>query len=128
MPAKVWRRVKVYDMAALKAIEHFPIGQFVGLRFHYRHRTIRHLKPNWYQGSLWSLRRQGDRADFDYVQVMVAAADLESFRALPTEVQGTRTFRVYGQVLRDYDAGFTFVRLIGTKVRRDRRGGAVVRW
>jgi hypothetical protein len=126
--AKTWRAVKVYDMAALKQLDPLPMRKIVGVRFNYRHRTIRHLKPTWYQGSIWRYARGVAQEDFDYVQVMVSAADLEAFKALPSDIQGERTFLVYGQVLKDYEAGFTFLRLLGRKVKRDARGNALVRW
>ncbi|CAN5261938.1 hypothetical protein BH20VER2_BH20VER2_08150 [soil metagenome] len=52
IPAQAWRGVQVYDMRELQKLEPLPIRRFVGVRFHYRHHTIRHLKPNWHQGHL----------------------------------------------------------------------------
>jgi len=117
LDAKTWRRVKTYDMRALQKLDPLPLRQIVGVRFNYRHATIRHLKPNWFQGSIWYYSR-GEKDDFDYVQVMVAKADVEAFRALPTDFRAGNNFVVYGQILKDEEADFTFLRLLGTKVTR----------
>ena len=125
--AKAWGKVGTYDMRALQQLEPLPMRQIVGVRFNYRHSTIRHLKPNWFQSSIWRYTR-GEKDDFDYIQVMVAKADLEAFRALPTDFRAGSNFVVYGQILKDQEAGFTFLRLLGTKVQRGKRGVVTVSW
>ena len=125
--ARTWRRVKTYDMRALQQLEPLPMRQIVGVRFNYRHETIRHLKPNWFQGSIWRYSR-GETDDFDYIQVMVSKDDVEAFRAFPTDFRTGKTFVVYGQILKDQEAGFTFLRLLGTKVRRGKAGRVTVGW
>ncbi len=82
--AKSWRRVKTHDMSALQKIDPLPLRQIVGVRFGYRHPDIRHLKPNWFYSSIWSVTRDGNKAEFSHIPVMVAKADLDAFRALPT--------------------------------------------
>ena len=126
--AKRWRGVKTYSMAELKQLDPLPMRKIVGLRFAYRHRTVRHLKPSWYQGSLWVSRHDNVKADYDYVQVMVAKNDLAAFKALPSDPGSEERHLVYGQVLRDSESGFTFLRLLGTKVERDGSGNVVVDW
>ena len=126
--AKSWRRVKTYDMAALQKIDPLPMRQIVGVRFGYRSNDIRHLKPNWFYSSIWNMTRSGNKADFSHIPVMVAKADLEAFRALPTTPESAGKFVVYGQVLRDSEAGFLFLRLIGTKVKKEKRGRVAITW
>ncbi len=118
---KSWRRVKTYDMAALQKIDPLPMRQIVGVRFGYRSTDIRHLKPNWFYSSIWSVARDGNKAEISHIPVMVAKADLEAFRRLPTSADAAGKFVVYGQVLRDSEAGFLFLRLIGTKLTQERR-------
>jgi hypothetical protein len=126
--AKSWRRVKTHDMATLEKIDPLPLRQVVGVRFNYRAADIRHLKPNWFYSSIWSINRTGDRADFSHIPVMVAKADLETFKALPTSPESAGKYVVYGQVLRDSEAGFLFLRLIGTKVKHEKRGRVAISW
>ncbi len=126
--AKSWRRVKTHDMAALQKIDPLPLRQIVGVRFGYRDTEIRHLKPNWFYSSIWSITRDGNRADFSHVPVMVAKADLDAFKALPMNPESAGKYVVYGQVLQDSEAGFLFLRLIGTKVRPEKRGRVAVSW
>ena len=126
--AKTWRRVKTHDMAALEKIDPLPLRQVVGVRFNYRHPQTMHLKPNWFYSSIWSVTRSGDRADFSHIPVMVAKADLETFKALPTNPEAAGKYLVYGQVLQDSEAGFLFLRLIGTKVKHEKRGRVAISW
>ena len=126
--AKTWRRVKTYDMAALEKIDPLPMRQVVGVRFNYRATDIRHLKPNWFYSSIWTMTRHGDRADVSHIPVMVAMADLDKFKALPSSPESAGKYVVYGQVLQDSEAGFLFIRLIGTKVKHEKRGRVAVSW
>jgi hypothetical protein len=100
----------------------------VGVRFDYRNGDVRHLKPYWFHGSIWQVSRSNGREDLDHIPVMVAKADVAAFQALPTAHSAGRNFVVYGQVLRDADASYIFLRLLGTNVKRDRRGNATVSW
>lgn len=126
--AKSWRRVKTYDMAALQKIDPLPLRQIVGVRIGYRHPDLRHLKPNWFYSSIWSVTRDGNRADFSNIPVMVAMADVPAFRRLPTTPESAGKYVVYGQVLQDSEAGFLFLRLIGTKVKHEKRGRVNITW
>jgi hypothetical protein len=126
--AKAWRAVKTYDMQTLQQAEPLPLRQVVGLRFNYRQRDIRHLKPNWFYSSIWSANRSGERVDLNSVPVMVSKADVDAFRRLPITPDTGGKFVAYGQVLRDADGDYTFLRLLGTKVKRDARGNATVSW
>jgi hypothetical protein len=126
--AKSWRRVKTHDMAALEKVDPLPMRQIVGVRFGYRHPDIKHLKPNWFYSSIWNLTREGNKAEFSHIPVMVAMADLDAFRRLPMTPESAGKFVVYGQVLRDSEAGFLFLRLIGTKVKKEKRGRVAVTW
>ena len=125
---KTWRRVKTHDMAALGTIDPPPLRQVVGVRFNYRHPQTTHLKPNWFYSSIWSVTRNGNKADFSHIPVMVAKADLETFKTLPTNPESAGKYIVYGQVLQDTEAGFLFLRLIGTKVKHEKRGRVAVSW
>jgi hypothetical protein len=126
--AKTWRRVKTYDMPTLKQMEPLPMRMVVGVRFDYRNAKMMHLKPNWFHSSIWHMSRSGNRADLDHIPVMVAKADVPAFQALPTAFEAGRNFVVYGQVLHDADANYIFLRLLGTKAKRDARGNATISW
>ncbi len=128
LPATVWRKVKTYDMAALQRAEPLPMRQIVAVRFNYRSKDIRHLKPTWFYSSIWSQRRAGGKVQFDSIPVMVAMSDVAALKAVSTNPQSPESYVVYGQVLEDSEAKFLFLRLLGTKVKRDRRGGATITW
>ena len=118
---KIWNRVKTYDMGALERIDPLPLRQIVGVRFGYRDASIQHMKPNWFYSSIWSEVRDGNKANVSHIPIMVAKADLEAFRQLPTTADTAGKFVVYGEVLQDSEAGYLFLRLMGTKLKRENR-------
>jgi len=123
-----WRQVKVYQLRELESLDPPPVGKVVGVKFDYRHERIRQLKPNWYQGSLWQVDWGQGQARFRHVTVLVAADALSAFQALPAEVRSRKPSIAYGQVLLDADAGFPFLRLLGTKVRQEKAGSVRLSW
>ena len=125
--AKSWNRVKTYDMATLEKKDP-PMRQIVGVRFNYRSPNVQHLKPNWFYSSIWSMTRDGNKADISHIPVMVAKADLEAFKALPTSPESAGKYVVYGQVLRDSESDYLFLRLMGTKVKKEKRNRVAVGW
>lgn len=125
--AEVWRGVQTYDVPTLKKIEESLIGKVVGVRFNYRHAKIRHWKPSWHQGSLWSFT-PGEKKRFTYVRVVMPKAALPAFETITTNFMSRGELVVYGKVQKDADANFLFIRLIGRKVTIDRSGNSVVDW
>jgi hypothetical protein len=125
--ATTWQNLQTYDVRNLKEKQASLIGKLVSVRFNYRHKKIRHLKPNWYQGSLWQYET-GPKKSFSFVQVMVAKDAVPAFKAIPTNFQAQTAKIAYGQVLRDTETGMIFVKLLGTKVIVDDVGNVVVDW
>lgn len=126
--AAAWAKVQTTDISALQKLDRLSIGPVIGIKFNYRHKRIRHLKPNWFQGSLWTNAAAGKKK-FLFVQVMVPKAALASFEALPTDFQSAGERVAYGQVLQDAEATkFRFIRLLGTKVEKDAAGSVTVGW
>jgi hypothetical protein len=125
--AVAWRGVQTYDVAALKKIESSQVGKVVGVRINYRGDRISHQKPNWHEGSIWQYR-PGEKDKFAFLRVMVAKKDLPSFKSIPTDFKSPTEIVVYGQVGRETDANFLFVRLLGRKVTLDASGNATVDW
>ena len=122
-----WSGVQTYDLPALQKIEGSRIGQVVGVRFNYRGDRISHQKPTWSEGSIWRYR-PGEKDKFPMLRVMVAKKDLPSFKSLPTNFQSPAEIVVYGEVGRDTQANFLFIRLLGRKVTLDAAGGATIDW
>lgn len=126
--AAAWSKVQVVEISSLQKLDRLPVGQVIGIKFNYRHQRIRHLKPNWYQGSLWSNAPVGKKK-FLFVQVMVPKAALAAFKALPTDFQSAEEHVAYGQLQQDAEANkFRFIRLFGTKVAKDATGIVTVSW
>jgi hypothetical protein len=121
-----WKDVETVDVAMLKESMDGRIRQTIGVRFNFRGKDIRHMKPNWYQSSLWQANPNGK--GFVDVQVLVAKKDLRAFKAITTDAQSSEVITVYGEVLRDLERNFLFVQLIGRNAAVDDAGDATVTW
>ena len=124
--AKTWHNVQAFDVRTLSKNLDAHVGQLVEVRFSFRGKDIRHLKPNWFESSIWQPDPQG-RKGFSDVRIMVAKQDLKAFKSLPTSAAGGE-ISVYGKVLRDSDANFLFVRLLGRSLTTDTAGNVTVSW
>lgn len=122
-----WSGVQTYDLPALQKIESSLVGKVVGVRINYRGDRFSHPRPSWYEGSIWRYR-PGDKDKFPFLRVMVAKEDLPSFKSLPTNFQSPAEIAVYGEVGRDTQANFLFIRLLGSKVKLDGAGNATIDW
>jgi hypothetical protein len=124
--AKTWRGVQTYDVRTLSKGLDSHIGEVVALHFSFRGKDIHHMKPNWYESSIWQPDPQGKKG-FSDVRVMVAKQDLNTFKSFPTSPSGAE-ITVYGKVLRDSEAHFVFVRLLGRNTITDPAGNVIVSW
>ena len=125
--AAAWRGVQTYDVADLKKIESSLVGKVVGVRINYRGDRLSHQKPNWSEGSIWRYR-PGEKDKFAFLRVIVAKKDLPAFKSIPTDFKSPAEIVVYGEVGRETEANFLFVRLLGRKVTLDASGHATVAW
>jgi hypothetical protein len=80
--ADTWRSVQVIDVVTLSKSTDAHTRQLVGVKCNFRGKDIRHMKPNWYQSSLWQ-PTPDQSGKFAYVPVMVAKADVEAFKSRP---------------------------------------------
>lgn len=127
MNAAAWRGVQTYELRALQKIQSSQVGKIVGVRVNYRHERIRHPKPSWFEGSIWSYR-PAEKEKFSFLRVMVAKKDLPAFKSIPTDFQSPSEIVVYGQVQRDTEANFLFIRMLGRKATVDPAGNATIDW
>lgn len=127
--SKAWAKLQKSDVRELsknRALD-ANVGRLVELHFQFRSKELRHLKPNWYQASIWQAAPEGRRG-FVSVPVMIAATDLNSFLAFTTDHRATADLKIYGQVLFDFGMNYTFVRVIGTNTFVDSDGCVNVTW
>jgi hypothetical protein len=124
--ANVWRAVQVYDLAALSKELDAHTRQLVGAKCSLRGKDIRHMKPNWYEGSIWQ-PIPGQSGKFSHVPVMIAKADLEAFKSIPTDTSGSEV-TLYGIVEYDIKPNFRYLRLVGRNATTDAAGNATVTW
>lgn len=125
---KTWRAVKVYDMPQLAKLDPPPLGHIVGVKFNYRHEHIEQPHARWYLGSIWRVLRDGQKADFMHINVMVRESDLAAFQQITTDFHSTKTRVVYGEPMYYRESTFSFLRLLGTKVKHGRNGSVTVSW
>lgn len=121
-----WKNVQTLDVAELKKSMDGRVRQTIGVRFTFRGKDIRHMKPNWYQSSLWQANPNGK--GFADVQVLVAKKDLRAFKSITTDAQSPEVITVYGEVLRDFERKFLFVQLMGRNAAVDAADNATVTW
>lgn len=125
--AKAWSKMQTYDARTLAPSLAGHISELTAVKFTFRGKDIRHLKPNWYEGSVWQPDPKG-RKGFSDVRVMVARKDLEAFKSITTDSSAGAEMTVYGRVLRDFDAHFVFVQLLGRNTVVDPSGNATISW
>ena len=124
---KDWNHVQTVDVATLKKTIDSRVRHIVAIHFNGRGKDIHHLKPNWYQGTIWQPGPDGK--GFVQVQVMVAKKDLSAFKAINTSTEGSQEMTIYGEILRDSERQtFVFARLLGRNAAPDDKGNATITW
>jgi hypothetical protein len=124
--AKIWRAVQTYDLATLSQNLDSHVRELVAMKCNFRGKDIHHMKPNWYEGSVWqNLPEQHSK--FAHVRIMISKVDLPAFKSLPTDSSGAE-ITLYGRVEHDPQSNFRFVRLVGRNATLDPTGNAVVSW
>jgi hypothetical protein len=124
--AKTWQAVQTYDLATLSKTLDAHMRELVGVKCNFRGKGIHHMKPNWYESSVWQ-NIPGERGKFAHVSVMVSKPDLAAFKSIPTDSSGGE-ITLYGRVERDAQANFSFLRLVGRNATVDSAGNATVTW
>ena len=109
-PAKVWSAVQTYDVVTLSKNLDAHTRELVGVKCNFRGKDIRHMKPNWYESSIWQ-PIPGESGKFAHISVMVAKPDLDAFKSMPTATFGDAII-VHGRVEHDVEAHFSFLRLV----------------
>src|SRR5437868_12658587 len=93
--AKVWQAVQTYDLNTLSKDLDAHTRELVRVKFSMRGKDIRHMKPNWYQSSIWQ-PMAGESGKFAHIAVMVAKSNLDAFKAIPTN-SGGGEITIYGR-------------------------------
>ena len=127
--SKSWATLERFDVKTLSKDRGLEphVGQLIELHFQFRSKELRHLKPNWWQASVWQVAPEGRRG-FVSVPVMIANTDLKAFNSFTTDHRQTADLKMFGQVLYDFGMNYTFVRVIGTNTFVDGEGYTNVTW
>ena len=124
--AKTWRAVQTYDLATLSKNLDAHVRELVGVKCNFHGKDIHHMKPNWYESSIWQ-PIAGQSGKFAHVPVMVDKPDLNAFKSIPTDSSGAE-ITLYGRVEYDVGSKFYFVRMVGRNAAVDPAGNATVTW
>jgi hypothetical protein len=124
--AKTWRKVQTYDVVTLSKNLDAHMRELVAVKCNFRGKDIHHMKPNWYESSIWQ-NIPGERGKFAHVSVMVAKPDLAALKSIPTDSSGEEIM-LYGRVEYDGPSKFRFLRLVGRNATTDSAGNAGVTW
>jgi len=119
--------VPMYDVVTLSKYLDQHMGELVAVKCNFRGKDIHHLKPNWYESSIWQPDPQGKKG-FSNIRVMIAKKDLSAFKSITTDAASSAEITVYGRVLWDSENNFTFVQLLGRNVVVDPSATATVSW
>ena len=103
------------------------MGKIVGVRFHYRSKKLRGVKPSWYEASIWQ-RDPNAKKGFSGLRVMVAKKDKAAFESITSDFQSAEEITVYGRIEHDSANNLAQLRVIGRKVEVDSSGNAIVDW
>ena len=125
--AKTWSTVQKYDVRTLSRNFDSHVGELVEIQFNFRGKDIHHVKPGWYESSIWQPDPES-RKHFVDVRVMVSKADLDVFKGITTDAASPTAITVYGKVLRESDRHWVFVRLFGRNASTDTSGHTTVTW
>jgi hypothetical protein len=109
--------VPMYDVVTLSRDLDKHMGEFVAVKCNFRGKDIHHLKPNWYESSIWQPDPE-KRGKFANVRVMIAKKDLDAFKSIPTAASGDAII-LNGRVEHDAAANFSFLRLISSNAPPD---------
>jgi hypothetical protein len=124
---KTWAKVQTYDVRTLAPQMEGHARELVAVKFNFRGKDIHHLKPNWSESSIWQPDPKGKKG-FTDVRVMIAQKDLDAFKSITTDSTSGQEMTVYGRVLRDFDANFMFVQVMGRHVATDAKGNTTISW
>ena len=124
--ARTWKAVQTYDLMSLSKNFEAHTRELVAVKCSFRGKDIHHMKPNWYESSIWQ-PIPGESGKFAHDSVMVAKKDLGAFKSIPENASGTE-ITLYGRVEYDVASKFRFLRLVGRNATTDSAGNATVTW
>ncbi len=124
--AKTWRKVQTYDVMTLSKNLDAHMRELVAVKCNFRGKDIHHMKPNWYESSIWQ-NIPGERGKFAHVSVMVAKPDLAAFKSI-RRIRVARRSRFTVALNTMAPSKFRLLRLIGRNATTDSAGGASVTW
>ena len=125
--AKNWGHLQTVDVNTLARNLDSSVHQLVAVKFTFRGKDIYHMKPNWFEGSIWQVDPK-EHKGFSKVRVQVAKADIAAFKAITENAASTEELTIYGWVQRDFDSKYIFVEALGRNATTDSSGKTHFSW
>jgi hypothetical protein len=110
--------VPIYDVVTLSKYLDQHVGEVIAVLCNFRGKDIRHVKSNWYEGSICKADPE-NTGKFANVRVMIAQKDLDGFKSIPTAASRDAII-LHGHVEHDAQANFSFLRLMSANAPRDK--------
>jgi len=125
--AATWRGVQTYDVPTLLKQEASLVGKIVGVRFNYRSKKLRGIRPSWYEASIWQ-QDPNAKKGYSGLRVIVAKKDRAAFESITPDFRSAETITLYGRIEHEPDNNLAQLRVIGRKAEVDSSGNATVDW
>ncbi len=125
--AKSWSHLQTVDVNTLAAKLDSYVHTLVAVKFTFRGKDIYHMKPTWFEGSLWQPNDK-EKKGFSKVRVHVAKADLAAFKGITENAASTEELTIYGWVQRDFESKYVFVEALGRNAAPDGSGKTSFSW
>ncbi|HEX8489865.1 MAG TPA: hypothetical protein VF626_02505 [Chthoniobacterales bacterium] len=125
--AAAWRSVQTYDVSTLLKQEASLVGKIVGVRFNYRSKKLRGIRPSWYEASIWQ-HDPNAKKGFSGLRVIVAKKDKAAFESITSDFRSAEALTIYGRIEHEPDNNLAQLRVIGRKAEVDSSGNATVDW
>ncbi len=126
--AKTWSHLQTIDVNTLSRSLDSHQHQLVAVKFTFRGKDVYHMKPNWFEGSLWQMDPNNGKKGFSKVRVEVAKADVAAFKAITENAASAEELTIYGWVLRDLGANYIFIEALGRNATTDSSGKTSFSW
>jgi len=103
------------------------VGKTVAVEFNFREDYTRRVDSEWFSGTIWHYDPSSRyHTSFSSAHVLIPAAALSWYQAIPTNYSSDLYLSVYARV--EEDSGTTVLRLLGTRVNKDEKVGAKIGW
>jgi hypothetical protein len=120
--------VSSYTLQQFEMSQFYLVGETIIADFSYRVANPQRIDREWFEGYIWRYDPNALlRESYEGVRVLFPKEGLAWYQSLPTKSTDVVTLSVFAQV-EDNGSSGTFLRLLGTQIRRDKDGIQEIVW